>query len=77
MEKFLGALFGIIIGVILVVSIIIVFTIPLFYLWNWLMPDLFGLPIITFWEAIGIHFLSGILFGGYFRFINHPTSNND
>jgi membrane protein required for beta-lactamase induction len=23
-------------------------------LWNWLLPTLFGLPSITFWQAIGL-----------------------
>ena len=33
-------------------------------LWNSLMPPLFGLHLITFWQAIGILLLSKILFGG-------------
>jgi hypothetical protein len=32
------------------------------YLWNWLMPDLFGLRAITFWQAVGLMGLSWILF---------------
>lgn len=32
-------------------------------LWNWLMPDLFTLPEITFWQAAGLFLLSKILFG--------------
>jgi hypothetical protein len=31
-------------------------------LWNWLMPNIFGLPEITFWQAIGLNLLSTILF---------------
>ena len=34
------------------------------YLWNWLLPALFGWPEITFWQAIGILALCRILFGG-------------
>ena len=33
-------------------------------LWNWLLPPLFGLREITFWQALGILTLSRILFGG-------------
>ncbi len=33
-------------------------------LWNWLMPPLFGLHAIRFWQAVGILVLSKILFGG-------------
>ena len=34
-------------------------------LWNWLLPPLFGLRQISFWEALGILALSRILFGGF------------
>ncbi len=34
-------------------------------LWNWLMPAIFGLHTITFWQAMGVLLLSKILFGGF------------
>jgi hypothetical protein len=34
-------------------------------LWNWLAPTLFGLPHVTFWQALGLLALSRILFGGF------------
>jgi uncharacterized membrane protein len=34
-------------------------------LWNWLAPMLFGLRLITFWQAIGLLALCRILFGGF------------
>jgi len=34
-------------------------------LWNALLPPLFGLKAITFWQAIGLMFLSRFLFGGF------------
>src|ERR1700730_11894592 len=34
-------------------------------LWNWLAPTLFGLRIITFWQAVGVLALCRILFGGF------------
>lgn len=36
--------------------------IPTYLLWNWLMPDLFKITEITFWQAWGINFLCAILF---------------
>lgn len=36
-------------------------------LWNALMPAIFGLRAITFWQAIGLLVLSKILFGGFHR----------
>jgi hypothetical protein len=34
-------------------------------LWNWLMPAVFGLGTITFWQAFGIVLLAKLLFGGF------------
>ena len=34
-------------------------------LWNWLAPALFGIRLITFWQAIGLLALCRILFGGF------------
>jgi hypothetical protein len=33
-------------------------------LWNWVMPPLFGLKAITFWQAFGVLLLAKLLFGG-------------
>lgn len=33
-------------------------------LWNLLMPAIFGLPRLGFWQAVGLMALSWILFGG-------------
>lgn len=33
------------------------------YLWNWLVPELFAGPVITFWQALGLLLLSKLLFG--------------
>lgn len=32
-------------------------------LWNGLMPGIFGLPAITFWQGLGLLLLSRLLFG--------------
>ena len=34
-------------------------------LWNWLMPSIFDVHPIGFWQALGVFFLSRILFGGF------------
>ncbi|HVS96280.1 MAG TPA: hypothetical protein VHE54_07330 [Puia sp.] len=44
---------------------ILVFVELVMLLWNALMPDLFHLPVITFWQALGLLVLSKILFGGF------------
>jgi hypothetical protein len=34
---------------------------PLMWLWNWVMPSVFNLPQISFWQAVGLNLLSAIL----------------
>lgn len=34
-------------------------------LWNWLMPFLFNLPELSFWQALGLFALSKLLFGSF------------
>jgi hypothetical protein len=34
-------------------------------LWNWLMPPVFGLHVIGFWQALGLLLLGKLLFGGF------------
>jgi len=38
---------------------------PLMWLWNLLMPELFGLTTIDIWQAIGLLILSSLLFKSY------------
>lgn len=34
-------------------------------LWNGIMPEVFGLGVVTFWQAIGLLILGRFLFGGF------------
>ncbi len=34
-------------------------------LWNWLIPSIFNLPYLNFWQALGLLLLSKILFSGF------------
>lgn len=47
----------------IVVLVVLLLGFPLQWLWNWLMPGIFNLPEITFWQAVGLNLLSTILFG--------------
>ena len=42
--------------------IVVLLGYPVMLLWNWLMPELFGLYEVTFWQAIGLNILCTILF---------------
>ena len=44
---------------------VFIFGTAVMYLWNAIIPAVFGLGVITFWQAIGILVLSKILFGGF------------
>lgn len=48
------------------VAFVAVFGVLVMLLWNWLMPELFSLPNINFWQAAGLLLLCKILFGGMF-----------
>lgn len=51
----------------------LLYSIPLYLLWNWLMPTLFNLPTITFLQSIGLNILANVLF----KSNNLPTSNKE
>ncbi|MDR1226216.1 MAG: hypothetical protein LBK47_04880 [Prevotellaceae bacterium] len=34
-------------------------------LWSWLMPAIFGVSAINFWQALGLLVLARLLFGGF------------
>lgn len=48
--------------VIIAFSLLIAF--PIKWLWNGVMPDMFGLPEITFWKAYGMYLLFHLLLRG-------------
>lgn len=54
--KFFFVFIAIILGIALLVAL-------LQYLWNMLMPAIFGLITISYWQAFGLFVLSRILFG--------------
>src|SRR3989338_5870538 len=54
----------ILLGIIAIVGLAILFGFVIMWLWNWLMPELFGLPVVTYWQAVGLFILFKILIGG-------------
>lgn len=43
----------------------IIFGYLIMLLWNWLMPAIFGLAMINYWQAIGLFLLGRLLFGSF------------
>jgi hypothetical protein len=59
--RIIGKVFGFLL---LAVIFFAGFTTAVLHLWNWLMPAIFGLHMITYWQALGLLGLSWLLFGG-------------
>lgn len=54
--------------VLLIVAVVATaFGLVVMSLWNWLVPDLFHGPAITFWQALGLLVLSKLLLGGFWQ----------
>lgn len=54
----------IIFGGLFIVGLATLFAFVVMWLWNWLMPTIFGLTTLTFWQTAGIIILSKLLLGG-------------
>ena len=50
--------------------------IGVYALWNWLMPSIFNLREITFYEALGLNFLSKMLFQSFEFSVDRDEEND-
>lgn len=60
--NFLSAIVQFLMATLLIIILGALMSVPVMYLWDWLMPELFGLKEITLFQAWGINALSGLLF---------------
>jgi hypothetical protein len=51
-------------GIFIAALFALVFGLFVMLLWNWLMPMLFSLPVINYWQAVGIIIIARMIFGG-------------
>jgi hypothetical protein len=58
-SKMVGALF---LAAVYIIFWALIIGFPVMWVWNWIMPYLFQLPHINFWQSWGILFLSASLF---------------
>jgi len=62
--KSTGEIVGwVILGILGIGALAILFGFVIMWLWNWLMPEIFGLTTLTYWQAVGLFILSKILLG--------------
>lgn len=55
----------IVFGLLLAATLALVFGYVVMLLWNSLIPDIFALPAITYWQSVGLLLLARILVGGF------------
>lgn len=67
----------IILGILGVIALGFVFGYAIKLLWNWLMPELFGLKGISYWQGIGIFILARLIFGSFGGNSNSSKSSNN
>ena len=67
----LTAIFYALITIVVIIALSVLFSLPIKWLWNWLMPTIFNLPTMSWLQALGLSVLSGFLIRG----VN--TSNNN
>jgi hypothetical protein len=53
----------VVLGVIAAVAFALIFGFVVRALWNWLMPSIFGLTTISYWQAFGLVILARLLVG--------------
>ena len=60
-----GEIAGLIIfGIFAITGLAILFGFVIMWLWNWIMPEVFGLTTLSYWQAVGLFILLKILLGG-------------
>ena len=65
----------IILGVLGFAALLFLFGAIIMWLWNGLMPAVFHLGVITYWQAVGLAILARLLFGGMHHGPHHGRRN--
>jgi len=64
-EKFFRGFFKVLFMIIAAIVFLLLFGYVFMLLWNWLMPAIFGLPLLTYWKAFGLLAMAKLLFGSF------------
>lgn len=60
-KKAIALIMAIIVTMVMVIVTSLIAALPVYFLWNWLIPDIFGLTTINFIQAAGLCFLVKLL----------------
>ena len=58
------AILTFLLSIILTVGVGLLIAFPVMWLWNYVIPDVFGLSTIVFWQAFALYSLCNILMSG-------------
>jgi hypothetical protein len=64
-ETFFRKFFKILFMIIAAIVFMLLFGYGFMLLWNWLMPEVFELPYLSYWQAVGILVMAKLLFGNF------------
>ena len=71
--RFMGLIIG---GIVMAGLFAFIFGYFVMLLWNWLMPEIFGLTTINYWQAFGIIVLAKLIFGIFGHKDHHKPDDN-
>lgn len=62
METFMQMVAGILLILLVMFTFGLLLAFPVMWLWNAFMPEVFGVPTITFWQAFDMKLLAALMF---------------
>ena len=64
-KNFFRGAFKVFFMIIAAIAFLLLFGYGFMLLWNWLMPDVFDLPSLSYWQGVGILVMAKLLFGNF------------
>lgn len=64
-ENFFHGAFKVLFMILAAIAFLLLFGYGFMLLWNWLIPEVFGLPSLTYWQGVGILVMAKLLFGNF------------
>ncbi len=66
----------VLLGLVTVTALAAIFGLAVQWLWNTLMPEVFNLPEVSYWQAVGLFVLAHILFGSHSSYSGNNRSGH-
>ncbi len=63
---------AVITGIVAAAAVSLIAAVFVMLLWNWVMPEMFGLGVIGYWKAFGLTLLAKLLIGGFAKHFPPP-----